>query len=277
MSEPDDGVRTWPNWTREPLVHFLAAGALVFALFAWRGDEVDPANRTIDIDRAVQADLSLRFERTLGRAPTDAELDQQIERFVRDEVLYREALRLGFDQGDAVVRRRLASKMDLAAGARAEAATPSDETLRAWYEANAERYAGAVSYSFDQLYFESESAAKSAIAGLTSGTDWSATGETISLPASAQGMPAREVDTRFGEVFLKELAKLDPGDSWQGPLRSGFGWHVVRLRARTSAAAPDFTEVRDQVLNDWRSETIASRKEAAYELLRGAYTVEIAE
>lgn len=66
---------TLPGWTREPLVHFLIGGALVFAFFAWRGEEVDPASRVIDVDRETQAQIALGYERLMGRAPTDAELD----------------------------------------------------------------------------------------------------------------------------------------------------------------------------------------------------------
>lgn len=133
---------TLPAWTREPLVHFLVAGFVLFVALTWSsGGAVDPASRVIDVDRETQAQLSLQFERTMGRAPTDAELDGAIERYVRDEVLYREAIRLGLDQGDAVVRRRLVSKMDLSASAAAEAAEPTDEALRTFYNANRDRYA----------------------------------------------------------------------------------------------------------------------------------------
>ena len=100
-----------PGWTREPLVHFLVAGALVFAFFALRGNEVDPASRVIDVDRETQAQIALGFERMMSRPPTDAELAGLIENYVHDEVLYREAIRLGFDRDDAIVRRRLAQKI----------------------------------------------------------------------------------------------------------------------------------------------------------------------
>ena len=126
----------FPSWTREPLVHFLVAGVAIFALLAWRGADVDPASRSIAIDREQQARIALVFERTMNRAPTDAELDAQIERYIRDEVLYREALRLGLDRGDAVVRRRMAQKMDIIASSQAEAEQPSDEALQKHYDSN---------------------------------------------------------------------------------------------------------------------------------------------
>ncbi len=294
-----------PGWTREPLVHFLIAGAFLFALFMWRGEEADPASRSIAVDRDRQAQIALLFERTMGRAPTDAELDAQIERFVRSEVLYREALRLGLDQDDAVVRNRLASKMDMAASAAVEAVEPDDEVLRQWLADNAERYSSPDRFSFDQLYFENEAAAKSALVELTgnarSGTagknDWQKLGEPISLPASFEKTAPDEIAERFGQVFAKAMLALEPefdgvqnaaasqagisqsGASqtpvWQGPIQSGFGWHLVRLRARAPVKARDFAEIRPQLVNDWRSAQIAARKDAAYKVLRDAYVIDI--
>ncbi|MEM7665214.1 MAG: peptidylprolyl isomerase [Pseudomonadota bacterium] len=264
-----------PGWTREPLVHFLIAGGALFALFAWRGEPVDPVSRQIDVDRSTQEQLALRFERTMGRAPTDAELDAQIERFVRDEVLYREALRLGLDQGDAVVRRRLVSKMDMSASAAAEAAIPDEATLRAFYDQNRGRYAGASRIDFDQLYFSNEAGARRALGDLSGRSDWDDIGEPISLPDKMGNVSTGEVAARFGEVFANELAELQASDKWQGPIRSGFGWHVVLLRERAGGDAPDFETIRERVENDWRSEEIATRKERAFDVLREAYRVEI--
>jgi len=266
------------GWTREPLVHFLVAGFALFALLTWSSSgEVDPASRVISVDRAQQAELALQFQRMMGRAPTDAELATAIDRFVRDEVLYREALRLGLDQGDAVVRRRLVTKMDLSASTAAEAADPDEALLRAFYETHRTRYADAGAASFDQLYFASESAARAALPGLSVTGDWQRAGDPISLPQSLEQVSQQEVQTRLGEVFAAGLSKLQPGTAWQGPLRSGFGWHLVRLRARGSGAAPAFETIRKQVENDWRSAEIAARKERAFTVLREAYRVEIAQ
>ena len=266
---------TLPAWTREPLVHFLVAGLVLFALLGWRGEPVDPASRVIDVGQAEQAQIALQFERTMGRAPTDAELDAQIERFVRDEVLYREALRLGLDQGDAVVRRRLVSKMDMSASAAAEAAEPSDAILRAYFEGNRERYAGIGALSFDQLYFADEDSARAALNTLTGQSNWRDSGDPISLPASMESTRSSEIEARFGEVFAGAIGALPPSEEWQGPVRSGFGWHAVRLRERTSDQAVDFDMIRDRIENDWRSEEIASRKSRAFKVLRDAYRVEI--
>ncbi|WP_299194589.1 peptidylprolyl isomerase [uncultured Erythrobacter sp.] len=256
-----------PNWTREPLVHFLGLGALVYVALTWGGEPVDPASRVIDVGPEEQAQISLNFERIMGRAPTDAELDAAIDKYVRDEVLYREALRLGLDQGDAVVRQRMVSKMDMSATVAVETAEPDEATLRAFYDENAERYVGAVRVSFEQAFYADRGAAQSALGGAIEG-------EAISLPGMVNNESMREITTVFGEGFARGLETLEPGEEWQGPLPSGFGWHLVRLTARSTDPA-DFSSVRERVENDWRSAEIEAREAQAFDILRSAYRIEI--
>ncbi|MHA7820198.1 MAG: peptidyl-prolyl cis-trans isomerase [Erythrobacter sp.] len=258
---------TLPGWTREPLVHFLALGALLYVGLTWGGTPVDPASRVISVGQQEQAQIALTFERTMGRAPTDAELDSAIERYVRDEVLYREALRLGLDQDDAVVRQRLVAKMDMSAAVAAETAQPNESTLRAFFEDNAQLYGGETAASFEQAFFSSVEAARGALGSTVEG-------EAISLPSRVTDMPLREVQSRFGEDFALALAELEPSDDWQGPIRSGFGWHLVRFERRSSEPS-DFEAMRGRVENDWRSEAMGERKRQAFEVLRSAYRVEI--
>ncbi|QFT75957.1 peptidyl-prolyl cis-trans isomerase [Erythrobacter sp. THAF29] len=259
---------TLPGWTREPLVHFLVAGALLYAFFAWSGgNAVDPSSRVIEVGREEQAQLAVQFERTMGRSPTDAELDAQIEKFVRDEVLYREALRLGLDQGDAVVRRRMVSKMDMTASAAAEVAEPTVKQLKAYFKENAARYGNEVKVSFDQHYFDAQDEAIEALRN-------DSPGQAISLPAEMEEASLREIGDRFGTDFANTLSELEPGSRWQGPVRSGFGWHLVRVTDR-SAGAPDFDSLRPRIENDWRSAQIETRKDRAFAILRDAYRVEI--
>jgi hypothetical protein len=259
---------------REPLVHFLIGGALIFAYFAWRGEEADPASRVIDVTREVQAQIALDYERTMQRPPTDAELDALTERWVREEVLYREALRLGFDAGDPVVRRRLAKKMDFLAVSSAEAAEPSEDELEQWYRANAARYAGDLRLSFDQVYFAARPDAETVLPRLAG--DWRAVGEPASLPASVEGRDKAQVAAQFGAEFADRLALLKATDGWQGPIPSGVGWHFVRLRKLEAGSVPELDAIRQRVVEDWRLATAREREEAAYRLLREAYTVKIA-
>lgn len=257
---------------REPLVHFLLGGLAIFAFFAWRGEPADPASRVIDVDRETQAQIALTFERTMQRPPTDQELDGLIEQYVREEVLYREALRLGLDADDPVVRRRLAKKMDFLATSSAETAQPSEAELQAWYAAHPTRFAEDARLSFDQVYFRQrpDAAVRAELAG-----DWRKVGEPVSLPASVEDRAREAVVAQFGPEFADTLLEMEPGDEWQGPIRSGVGWHFVRLRKAVAGTLPPLEAKRDHVIEDWRRETAQQREEEAYQLLRDAYTVTI--
>lgn len=265
---------TLPRWTREPMVHFLTAGAVLFALFAWQGEPADPASRTIDVSLEDRARLALQYERTMKRPPTDGELDTLTEQYVREEVLYREALRLGLDRDDAVVRKRMANKMDFLAQSMAETVEPSDEVLAKWLTDHPERFAREVRYGFDQRFFADRAAAQAALGRLRAGGAME--GEAISLPPSVEGASRSRAAERFGEAFVGALDAMEPGADWSGPVASGFGWHVVRLRTREAGEVPPLADIREQVENDWRAETIARRRDEAYALLRDAYTVTIA-
>lgn len=271
-------------WLKEPLVHFLIGGLLIYALFAWRGEPVDPASRSLEISREDQAQLSLAFEKTMGRPPTDAELDRQVGRFVREEVLYREALRLGLDANDGVVRRRMAQKMDLIAAAQAEAAVPSDQTLQEWYDAHPERFTDDAKYSFGQIFKTDRTIAEQLAKQLKASNpsdDFAAQSDPISLPKTVKNMSRKEVLDRFGEQFLSEIDQISPKLAWKGPIQSGFGFHLVRLTVREISEPAPFDELNEaeklKVENDWRTSTIADRKSRGYTILRDAYDIEIAD
>jgi len=261
-----------PNWTREPLVHFAVLGTVLYVALTWGGSPPDPSSRVIKVGPAEEEKIAESWTLTMGRAPTDAELDLAIDAFVREEVLYREALRLGFDESDAIVRRRLVSKMDLSASLAAETAEPSEETLRAFLADNPELYIDAAlanaSVSFDQVVFSSEERARAALASGGEG------GDATSLPGNVWQTAMRDVEARFGQQFAVALRGLEPGEEWQGPVPSGFGWHLVRLSGR-DVPEPDFETLRVSIANDWRNAEIKNRKERAYETLRSAYRIDI--
>jgi len=261
-----------PAWTREPLVHFVALGALLFIVLTWGGTPPDPSSRVISVGASEKEKIAESFALTMGRSPTDAELDQAVDAFVREEVLYREALRLGLDESDAIVRRRLVSKMDLSASLAAETAEPTEVVLRAYLDENVARYssegAQRAEVSFDQRLFSDEAGAR---AGLSAAAP---KGESTSLPGSIEMATSREVGARFGEQFARALVELEPKEDWQGPIQSSFGWHLVKLRDR-DVQPPEFEALRGVLTNDWRSDQIKARKERAYETLRSAYRIDI--
>ena len=253
---------------RDPLAHFLVAGAAIWVALSLAGEPVDPAERTIALTREEQANLALGFERTMGRPPTDAELDAQIESWVREEVLYREALRLGLDAGDPVVRRRLSTKMDDLAGAEVETARPSEETLAAWLREHPGRFAEGERFTFSQTYFRSKDALRDALGGAGD-----ASGDAISLPERMTDASYDEIMAVFGSQFAAQIAGMQETSGAQ--LRSGYGFHLVDVEERVEGRQPPLSEIRDKVEADWRSSTAAARRARAFELLREAYRIEV--
>ena len=263
-------------WLREPLVHFLLAGLAVFAFSAWRGEAVDPAGRAIEIDAAQVGVLAQRFVQTWRRAPSAAELDGLIRDHIKEEVYYREALRLGLEADDAIIRRRLRAKMEYLATAQAETIAADDATLQRYLDGNAALYAVSAQFSFDQIYL-GDGNAVAAKAQLARGEDWQAVGAPISLPRSVEDADRGQIAREFGEDFAGALAGVKAGDAWVGPVASGFGQHLLRVRAVTPGKAPALSQVRQRVENDWRAETAKAREAKAYQALLDGYTITIAK
>jgi peptidyl-prolyl cis-trans isomerase C len=274
--------RLW-GLRREPLVHFLLGGLAIFLFFAWRGTEADPASRTVVIDRAQVESLAAQFAQTFRRAPTPDEIDGLIRDHIKEEVYYREAKRLGLDTDDPVIRQRLRQKMEYFARSSVENAQPGDADLEKLIAANPAKYGGSARISFDQVYLgqlDADAAphrAGEVLARLEKGADWRELGEPLSVPRSMERATPGEIERDFGDSFASELAALSgkPTSAWNGPMISGYGAHLVRLRAVAASAAPRLSEVRQQAENDWRAATVEAREAAAYQTLLDSYTIRI--
>lgn len=267
----------WKPLLREPLVHFLLAGLVVFLFSAWRGEEIDPASRTIIIDEEQVSRLVASWQQTWQRPPTQAEIDSLIRDHIKSEVYYREAKRLGLDEEDTVIRRRLRAKMEFLASAQVENAPADAATLQKWLDRNPARYAANAVYSFDQIYLGQGAQTGGAIkAALVAGSDWRRLGAAISLPRSLENASQSAVARDFGEGFAAAIGAAKAGQ-WTGPVKSGFGQHLVRIRAVKQPAKPKLADVRQAVENDWRASTIKAREAAAYQALLDGYTIRIAK
>jgi peptidyl-prolyl cis-trans isomerase C len=265
------------RWLREPLVHFLIAGAVIFAFYAWRGDAVDAGDRQIIVREAQVQRLANIWSQTWQRPPNANELDGLIRDYIKEEVYYREAIQLGLDKDDAIVRRRLRAKMEFLSSAEAETTVPSDAVLQAWLDRYPARYAADSLISFQSVYVsatKSEAYAKALLAQLQTGVDPQKIGDPISLPRSLARATYEDIDRQFGESFAAKLIVMPKG-TWAGPVTSGFGLHLVRVDGVTVARAPKLAEVRQRVENDWRSATRIARENKAYQLLLDGYDIRI--
>lgn len=267
---------------QEPLVHFLLAGLALFLFFAWRGDAVDPESRTITITEEQVERLAANWAQTWQRPPTQPEIDGLIRDFVKEEVYNREGLRLGLDQDDAIIRRRIRSKMEFLAISELENEVPGDAALQALLDKNPQAYAPDARYSFDQIYLaaQDEAAARARatqmLAALNTGADWQKLGDAISLPRNLDNVDRTRVASDFGDAFAAALARMKTG-AWSGPVSSGFGLHLVRIRAVQASSKPKLADVRQKLENDWRAQTVKNREATAYQTLLDSYTIKIAK
>lgn len=258
---------------REPLVHFLAAGAALFVLMAAFGGE-DAMDRTITIDEPQVSRLATQWEQTWRRPPSPQELDNLIRDHIKEEIYFREGMRLGLDVDDPIIRRRLRTKMEFLATAEVENREPSDAELQLQYDTNKSRYAAEADVSFDQRFLgEDPDDAKATIAALNRNEMVST--QALSVPASMDKAAFDIISRDFGDLFANALRE-QPIGIWSGPVRSGFGWHAVRVRDISVAAVPPLNTIRQRVSNDWRADTRAAREAAAYQALLDGYTIRIA-
>ncbi len=259
-----------PLW-REPLLHFLLVGAALYGVHRWTASEaVDPP---IVIDEAFVAGLERQHVQRTGQPPEDdAALEGLIDEHVREEVLLREALRLGLERDDPIVRRRLVQKMELMLGAAAEPDDPSDEALRAHLEAHPERFARAARLGFSQVFFSNERRddatldAAAARATIVNGTDAATLGDPFPLGRRQSPVARSVIAGRFGEAFAESVAALEQG-VWSAPIESPLGVHLVLVEDRQAGRTPSLDEARAEVERDWRRDVRAERLDAAIQRL----------
>lgn len=265
------------NWLRsltcEPLAHFLVAGLILFFILG-RSSDSDPAGRTITVSEEQIGRIAANWERTWQRPPTEDELAEQIEDHVREEIYFREAIRLGLDEDDAVIRRRLRAKMEYLTRSEVDTEAPPEAVLQQWLDDHATLYATDAIVSFEQIYLGEDVTAEAVLAQLNGGANPADLGTPLLLPNAVTDANIGQIARQFGERFSRAIDYRRIGD-WQGPVESGFGRHLVRVTAHQEGAAPVLVDVRQRVENDWRAATMAAREEQAYADLRATYAIEI--
>jgi hypothetical protein len=258
---------------REPLVHFLAIGTGFFLFWHWFGDRVSPQPQRIVITPGHVERLAQQWTRTHLRPPSAEELTGLVEQEIDEEILYREAVAMGLDRDDLVIRRRLAVKMDFLTDDVTAVATPTDEQLQAFLSQHPDKFHVEALTTFAQVYInrsqrgEGASAEADRLLALLRAktpSDWQALGDPLPLSREYEAAPEAEVARRFGREFPRKLAGLPVG-RWSGPVESTYGLHLVQVRQRIAGRIPPLDEVRDAVLSEWRA---ARRQELNEELRR---------
>jgi len=262
----------------EPLVHFLAIGALMFAAYALVADRKrDP--QTVVVGQAHLAMMTAVFERTWQRSPTPDEMKNLVDAYVREEILYREGVAMGLDRDDQLIRRRVRQRVESLAESMHGAAEPSDAVLQGYLDQHGKRFASPPRLTFRQVYLGASAGADTPalLAQLEKVGDSDAAadlGRATQLEARMERAPSIHVERAFGRQFARAIAGL-PMNAWQGPVASEYGFHLVRVSERVEARAPALGDVRELVKREWQREALQAANEKYYEGLRARYAVRV--
>ncbi len=267
---------------REPLLHFLVIGAGLFFLFNQVDNpEIGTDNRIV-VTQANLDRLAAVWLRRMGRPPTSQEREQQLDHYIREQVLYREALAMGLDKDDAVVKRRMAQKLEFIFEDIATPPEPDDAQLQDYLKKHPEKFRRPARYTFSHIYLSVDKRgdkalddAKLLLARLQHSThkiDLPAAGDALMLDHHYTDTSQPEVSQLFGQQFSEKLNSIKSG-LWTGPLDSAYGVHLVNLQQRTDTRLPKLVEIRDQVKREYIYDRQRDANEQFYKNLRKRYEV----
>jgi hypothetical protein len=271
------------RWWHEPLVHFLVIGALLFVAFTWWSPGGTGSSRIVITPGQMDA-ITAAFARTWQRPPTDQEVKGLLDEYVREEIAAREAVALGLDRDDTVIRRRLRQKFEFAAEDAIDAAPPTDAELQAWLDAHPAMFTPDAEVSFLQVFLNpqrrgdaieddarrlreelSKSGAQAPI---------EAAGDSVMLPHDIPRSARTDVAQQFGDGFADALLTL-PVRTWTGPIRSGYGLHLVYVREQQAGRVRPLADIRPLVEREFTADRRRRHLDALYAAQLGRYHIVI--
>jgi peptidyl-prolyl cis-trans isomerase C len=271
------------KFLREPLLHFLLIGAALFLAYNLQNEDLVENNRIVISEAEVDRLITL-WERKRQRLPTQNELQKLIDQQVREEVMYREALAMGLDQNDGVVRRRLAQKVEFISADLAALAEPTETELTNYLTTHSNKFELPGRIDFTQVYINSDKHGPNTqnyadsllidLAQATSDVDLETLGDSIMLDQRYEQVTEHDVTRLFGKDFANKIFTLPIG-SWQGPISSGYGPHLVRIDSKTESRQPKLDTVREKVHTEWLAQQRREMDKVFYESLRQRYEIVI--
>ncbi len=268
---------------REPFIHFILLGTAIFLAYHFLSTRSDNQPGKIVITQGDITSIVIGFSRTWQRPPTREELDGLIRDRVREEVYYREAVAMGLDRDDPVIRRRLQQKLQFVTDDVGATAKPTDTELSEYLKTHPDAFRVDKRFTFDQVYLDpakhGERLAQDIDSLLTqlrqyrsSDLDLTSLGDTFLLEHRFQGVPTTEIAKQFGDKFATKLADVPIGH-WLGPVESGYGKHLVFVEERVDGRLPELAEVRDAVQRDWTNARRLESNEKFFQSLLKHYQI----
>jgi parvulin-like peptidyl-prolyl isomerase len=239
---------------------------------------------TIVIDDELVNRVGILFEKEWGRPPSDSEWAGLLDSEIRQEVYYRQALKMNLDHNDELIRRRMNQKLDFITSDLAQIKNPSENELQAYYTEHKAKYLQQASYSFSHIYFNADKrdrakADAAALLPTLPATDANLSaltklGDPFPFAYHTDDAPAKEIDRQMGDGFAAALANLPVG-KWSGPVLSGFGAHLIFINAVTPAREPALAAIKDQLLNDYRYDYQQQFNQKVYDDFKKEYTIKL--
>lgn len=274
-------------WLREPLLHFILIGLVLFGISSLWSNRGSSSEKLIAVTSLEVEWLRRNWEARWQRPPTETELRGLVDDFVRQEVLYREAIAMGLDRDDQVVRNRMVQKLELLTDDLAAQAQPAEVELQTYMQENMDRYVIPERRSFTHVYFNvdrrgqgvveaAEDVLRQLRADPAAARRAAELGDRFMLQHAYAMQSPSEVARGFGQRFADSLFAVPPGE-WQGPVPSGYGWHLVLVTDVTESQVPELAQVRNAVLRDYLTSIREQASDALYNGLLQNYEVEIDE
>jgi hypothetical protein len=273
---------------REPLVHFMFIGAVIYLLYGVFAEPVPEADdKTIVVTAGEIEWMQTAWQKRWNRPPTAEEFDGLIQQYIRETVLYREAMTMGLNKHDQVIRRRLAQKLEFLAKDLVALTPPTEEELQSYFAEHQNRYQEPTRYTFTQVFIDPDKrgdatlddaeAVKVRLIALGNAIDDAGVlGDDLMLQNYYPEKDPVEIQKLFGSGFTESLLELSPGQ-WHGPVLSGYGVHLVYVSSIIEPPPPVFAEVRERVVQDWTTDRSEELNEQFYASLRDRYTIIIEE
>ena len=273
---------------REPLLHFMLIGAAIYLLYGiFVQPVVEENDKTIVVTAGEIQWMQTSWQKRWNRPPTDKEFDGLIQQYIKETVLYREAVTMGLNKHDMVIRRRLAQKLEFLAKDLVALTPPTEEELLAYFAEHQANYQEPALYTFTQVFFDpdkrddstlddAEKVKATLIAQGDAIDDPGALGDGLMLQNYYPEKDRVEIQRQLGSGFTETLITLAPGQ-WHGPVLSGFGVHLVYVNSVSEPPPPAFAEVRERVTEDWRLDRGEELNNQFYTSLRDQYTIVIEE
>ena len=273
---------------REPLVQFILIGVFIYLLYGVFAEQIESeTDKTIVVTTGEIEWMKSAWEKRWNRPPTAEEFESLVQQYIKETVLYREALTMGLNKHDQIIRRRLAQKLEFLAKDLVTLTPPSEEELLAYFDMHQARYQKPTRYTFTQVFIDPDKRGDTTLDDannikatlIEKGNDINdpgALGDDFMLQNYYPERDQVDIQKQFGSGFTESLVKLSPGQ-WHGPILSGYGVHLVYVSSITEPPAPVFAELRERVAADWKTEKGEELNDKFYANLRDQYTIVIEE